>query len=535
MIACSPPFSLPPESDLSAIGIYNALDYGMMPGNHAHDNKSALQDAVSAAIAAGGGTVLIPYGQYNINGPILVNATDSPPGTSIAITIMGTSGNTALDVQNPEDLFDVTTSLDGTDAVVFQDLDIAYAVGNKKNLNAAINVMQGNVRLLRVAITDAQNAVVFGDTAQCAMLHCTINYTSDGPDTGRAVTLGLPSGSAARGAYIAFCTFITQPESGSPPGGPTSGVGILITAAEDVRVVATRIEAFEQGVLIQPTSAGTSATKLYFRNVNAYTNSGNPLRGAAIAVEPLPLGTVKDVEFVGCDFGPTAATPTDFPGAGIYIDQGSGFVDQVRLVSCYSCAWNGPGLQIEGASNVEVLGGYYSCNGVDLVSPPSTMAAGIVIAITGTGTVSGVRIVGAGCTNSVYSLGPNGAWLASTQDYGIAIGSNASDISVRDCDLTGNLLDAATVVGGAGVAVTDCAGYNDQAKVLPPPPLATTFRNTNLDYYGPVAFYLWGDTPSVTIDGHVTGLGAGGFTLAPGESALIATSAPGTTLLAVGQ
>jgi hypothetical protein len=413
---------------------------------------------------------------------------------------------------------------------VFQDLHITY--NPKKNTSSAINVAQGNVRLLRVAITDAQSAVVFGDTAQCSMLQCRINYTADGPDTGRAVTLGLLSGSTAKGVYIAFCTFITEAEN-SPPA-PTSGVGILIQAAEDVRVVATRIEAFEQGVVIQPSSAGTSARKLYFRNLNVYADSSNILRGAAVAIEPLLSGTVTDVEFVGCDVGPTADVATDYPGAGIYIDQGSGSVDQVRLVSCYSCAWNGPGLQIEGASNVEVLGGYYSCNGVEPMSPPSEMA-GIAIAITGTGMVSGVRIVGAGCTNSVYGLGAGKAWLPATQEYGIAVGRNASDISVRDCDLTGNLLEAVTVARGAGVEVTDCAGYNDQAEVLPTPALATTFTNTTLGYYGPIAFYVWGDTPLVTIDGHLTGIGHGGFTLAPGEAAFIAFSLPGTTVLAVGQ
>ncbi len=533
MTACSPPFSLPPQSDLSAIGIYNALDYGMTQGSGPGipgDNKRALQDAVSAAIAAGGGTVLIPTGDYEINGSITVDATDSPPGISIAVTIMGTSGTTTLDVQNNDNLFEVTTSLDGTNAVVFQDLQITYATNN--NTSIAISVTQGNVRLLRVVITNAQRGVVFGETTRCGMLHCTIRYTHDGPNGARAVTLGLSESSVARGVYIAFCTFITHAEN-SPPA-PTSGEGIVITAAEDVRVVATRIESFEQGIVIQPLSDGASVIKLYFRNVNVYTNSSGSALGAAVAIQPSTSCTVSDVEFVGCDVGPTADIPTDYAGAGIYIAEGSGSVDQVRLVSCYSCAWNGPGLQIEGASNIEVLGGYYSCNGIEASSPPSGMA-GIAIAITGTGTVSGVRIVGAGCTNSVFSLGPDGTWLPSTQDYGVALGNSASDISVRDCDLTGNLLEAVTVAGGAGVAVTDCAGYNDQAKVLPPPPLATTFRNTSLDYHGPVAFYVWGDTPSVTIDGRLTGLGRGGFTLAPGESAFIAVSGPGTTVYAVGQ
>src|ERR1700722_2645069 len=79
------------------------------------------------------------------------------------------------------------------------------------------------------------------------------------------------------------------------------------------------------------------------------------------------------------------------------------------------------------------------------------------------------------------------------------VGINANDILVRDCDLTGNLVGALTVDAGAGVEVTDCAAYNDRATILPSPTLGVTFTNNTLGYYGPIAFYVWGGAPLVTI------------------------------------
>lgn len=48
------------------------------------------------------------------------------------------------------------------------------------------------------------------------------------------------------------------------------------------------------------------------------------------------------------------------------------------------------------------------------------------------------------------------------------------------------------------------------------------FNGVTYGYYGEVAFYVSGGTDvSVTIDGNSTGLASGGFTLSPGESAVL--------------
>ena len=72
--------------------------------------------------------------------------------------------------------------------------------------------------------------------------------------------------------------------------------------------------------------------------------------------------------------------------------------------------------------------------------------------------------------------------------------------------------------------VTNCPGYNDQAATLrtSAPANGLNFNATTYGYYGLVAFYVWGgNSVNVTIDGNATGLASGGFTLSPGESAVL--------------
>jgi hypothetical protein len=143
-----------------------------------------------------------------------------------------------------------------------------------------------------------------------------------------------------------------------------------------------------------------------------------------------------------------------------------------------------------GGTNIEVLGGAYSCNGTDTIDPPVT-GAGIYIDGTG-GAATSVRIIGAALNNSVYDI--HDGWLPATQDCGVYVKSGAATLMARYCDLSGNNNGAinAPPVAGASVEVTNCTGYNDQSGPLSAPPLSASFKNIDLGYYGPVVFYVWG-------------------------------------------
>ncbi len=105
-------------SDYTEPGIYSALDSTYGGGMHIGDfpvpNQQALQDAVNAAVAAGGGVVLIPAtdasdasGAYQIECPSDSSAAIVIPSGDMMqpLLICGTGNGTALQMINSGGLF----------------------------------------------------------------------------------------------------------------------------------------------------------------------------------------------------------------------------------------------------------------------------------------------------------------------------------------------------------------------------------------------------------------------------------------------
>jgi hypothetical protein len=356
------------------------------------------------------------------------------------------------------------------------------------------------------------------------MLECTVTYVNNTPYPS-AVQIGKAHTSANE-TNISDCLFLNS--SQSPPG--TGATALEIVAADEVRVDGVLIEGFQQGITVVPTAV--QAAHLFFADVRVQTTSDSGTVGAALLVQP-QSALVAHLQCVGCRFEPDATYGTSYTSAGVYIDASAsgGIIDQVRFVSCYSCTWPGAGMQIIDATNVEILGGCYSCNATLPESPPTSEQAGIVIS----DAASGVRIIGAACNNAIEGQ-------PASQHYGVSLlGSGSqipSNIFIRGCDLVGNLSSAIDVLFGNPVEVTNCAGYNDQGRVL-----STTFSGTSpipiknvlYQYYGPIAFYLSGGSLSVAIAGNSTGLTSGGFVLGPGESAEMTWTTLPSSFLVVGK
>jgi hypothetical protein len=494
-----------------------------------------LQGAIDAATAAPGmgGTILIPTGTYHIAGPIYIGFNVSPD-VAVSLTILGTSGNTTLiQTANGKNLFEVNTAggapNDSIGGLTFQDLTLEYASGATAGIamNLADSTGAENVRLFRLVFSDCPQAVVFGNTLQCSMLQCTITYEYNVPLN--VITLGATVAGKAQNAnetYIADCIFSNT--HGSPPGG--SGACFAFVGVDEFRMVNCAISGFQQGIVINPGS-GFQAAHLYFENVSVSATSEAPGVGAALLIQPESL--VAHLQCVGCTFLPDSIYGTQYTNGGVFIDDSlGGTIDQLRFVSCYSCTWPGPGMQINGGTNIEILGGFYSCNGTQSESPPSNLQAGIAIS----GGANGIRIIGVACNNSIPGE-------RDSQQYGISVEGVLSPptppgVLVRGCDLTGNLTGALDVYEFSELQVTNCAGYNDQAKILAtilPGVPTITISNVHYGYYGPFAFYVSGGVGvTIAVDGHVTGLSSGGFVLAPGETATLSmTSVP--AFLAVGK
>jgi hypothetical protein len=377
--------------------------------------------------------------------------------------------------------------------------------------------------------TDCPVGVAFDDSLQCSMIDCVVWFQEN---SGTAVSIGTTtSGQFAKETYIAGCTF----EAGGTSTIGT-GIGISVVHADELRVMNTRVEAFGQGIVIAPYVG--FAQHLFFENVSVFTTNASTTVGAALLIQPTNEGNAIQAVFVGCQFGPSETSSTSYTGAGVLIDQSqtSAVVDQIRLISCWSCDWPGDGLQINAVvTNVEILGGFYSCNG----QSSSGTYSGILIASAGSSSPQSVRIVGAACNNSVYTDINGGTQMPKTQGYGISVGTGATHICVRGCDLTENVTAAlSATTPDVTVQVTDCDGYNNKATRLAteaPPNDTIIYATQTYGYCGAIAFYLsGGNSVLVKINGNATGLASGEFTLGAGETAeLQYTAAP--TFYAVGR
>jgi hypothetical protein len=568
-------------------GIFNVLDYGVRPGpaTLASTNQTNLQAAVDAAVAAGGGTILIPSETlvdglpettYNIMGPIYIGTSTSPEPIALIFlgTAQGTLSKPTLQVQNDdgsplnEDLFSIDTDVGNGEhvgGVTFQDLNIAYVPGATSG--AAIHALNGeNIRLFRMVLTDTPQGVWFESTLQCSLLECTGLYTSSG-NTGTMVMLGNDNmGVIAKETYIAGCVFNSSDKGTSAQG----GTGIEIQAAEHTRVTNTRIEAFHEGIRIVPGAAisgGQNTVKQFFGNVSvyagqAYGHSDN-ISGTALIIQPQGHQDISNVVFVDCEFEPgDASKGTD--GPGIFIDEGlyGSTIDNIRFISCHSTRWSGPGVEITSGSNIEILGGFYSGNASG--TNPSGGSGGVSI----TGPAVGVRIVGASCVGQYPVIINDGNSPSDTQDVGVYIAGGASNILIDSCDLTGNSQFAVSVGGTISaethsvfirncncggytanpinfgsnfevVQVSNCTGYNDQATAVTtsPPMSGVAFSGATYGYYGSVLFSVeGGGVTQIQIDGHNTNLTSGAFTLGPKDSAKLTYPGPvAPTFVMIGQ
>jgi hypothetical protein len=503
----SAPYDFPGNSDLSAIGIFNVLDQnygdhgngGMGTGKDGGKNRDALQAAVNAALAAGGGLVFIPCGIYKIAGTIMISLT-----TDVGLIIAGSSGGTALVQQNAVDSFSVQSSVsDNKAGVRFQDLLLQY--GSSATSGTAISVSHlQNVSCERVFFSNCPQAVSYGDNAlQCGLFDCTVEY--GGASTAPMVSIG----SGAAETHIHNCV-IRQTDFGN-------GTGIEILDASGVYVTNSHISDFSIGISIK--GGGANALLLHAHFSNVVSESWE----SSVRMKPTTSGgKIYQIFFDNCTFalgnGSEMVTP------GIYIDTDGGpnsNVSDILFSNCMCYQWKGPGIQINSGQNIQIIGGRYgSC----AVGSTMTTSGGIAI----TGAAANVSIVGADCSGTVPSY--------MQQPYGISVTAAVAGGYIRGCNLTGNKNGPVYATSPVRqLEITDCAGYNDQGKYFATVPLRSPFKNTTFGYFGPIAFYVSGSgVTQISIDGHQTGLTSGGFTLSPEESAEItATGSP--SIFAVGQ
>lgn len=564
-------------------GIYNALDYNMSPTNTGRQNALALQAAVAAAEANGGGIVIIPSNDQIAPGghggvyPMaaqsqLANYAVQITGTK-ALMIMGTGGATTLQMESSGDLFQMPQTGEFTgQSLTFQDLIITYDQTKGPFTGTAFNLANNNagtVNLCRLYFQDCEYAVNFFNILQGTMRDCTAVYTSSYPATQGAICITIGAPGAKNGSNqieIDTCVLTTDSRI-------TGSTGLLVTKVQGLRVRDTQIFDFDIGINVKPggTDSSDNTTEMWFDSVE--------VSAYATAVQAQPTGailpSISSLIFSNCVFAAAGASAA----RGVYVDTNggaSGKIDTVQLYGCVCSGFSDSGLLITSGQNIQILGGTYSGNG----------AAGIAVAGAPTSAVN-VTIDGAICNGAApggtavqingISLEDGGTQIAirdcqvsgNTQN-GVYLTEGVQDANIQACDVTGNSENALSVTGlcknicvdGCNMSgypkgplfvlqpgtlqVTNCAGYNDQGTVVSQafPGNGTSFNAATLGWFGPLTFYL-SSAPSdtvVEINGSSTSLSSGTFFLGPPAAngvgnAVISykTGEPQPTFIAIGQ
>ncbi len=447
--------------------VYNAVDYGLSTTGGGIDNTAALNAAVAAAIIAGGGTILIPQGSYDLSGPVLIESS----GTA-GIIIAGASGITELVQTAASDIFDVTMNGHGY-GIRFRDLRLRYQQPTSLGWFAVNVTGSDNVTCERVYFKDCPGSFQTDSNCEfCGLFDCWIDYgattTAGGPLNGQ--TMVSLSGVEN---FVAECVIFQSNNA-------IDCIGISFLANNNAYFVSnTHISDIYTGISI--TGGGPEGLNgIYVSEVliNAVQN--------AVIIEPSVAGhTIHDIHFTNCTFAATNGSGMKTSGVQINIPSGGLATDvaSIYFTGCSAYGWGNAGIEVDAGQNIVITGGQYSSNGQD----PSGTASGAGIAVLGG---SQVTIVGADCS------GVNELWKATVpgppppQPYGISVASGVADVVVDACNLTNNeTLPLYVPSPGTDLRVTDCAGYNDQTKIVTSVSPGSTFSGSSLGYYGPVTFY----------------------------------------------
>jgi hypothetical protein len=478
--------------------VYNAVDYGLSTTGVGIDNTAALNAAVTAAINAGGGTIFIPQGSYDLSGPVSIDAS----GTA-GVIIAGVSGLTELVQTAAYDIFDVTAS--GKDCGIrFRDLRLRYNQPSSSGLFAVNITGSDSVTCERVTFKDCPGSFKTDSNCEfCGLFDCYIDYGATTADDGSPLNSQTMVSLSGVEDFVAQCVIFQSNNA-------TDCIGISFLANNNAYFVSnTHIADIYTGITI--TGGGPEGLNGIYVSavlINAVQN--------AVIIEPSVAGhTIHDIHFTNCTFAATNDSGMQTSGVQINIPSGGLATDvaSIYFTGCSAYGWGNAGIEVDAGQNIVVTGGQYSSNGQD----PTAPAVGAGIAVLGG---SQVTIVGADCS------GVNELWKATVpgplvQPYGISVASGVADVIVDGCNLTNNkTLPLYVLTTGTDLRVTDCAGYNDQTKIVTSVVPGSPFSGSSLGYYGPVTFYATGSLDlSLSIGSGVLPFTNGTFTLGPRASA----------------
>lgn len=476
--------------------VYNVRDYGAT-GNGTTDDTAAIQDAINAAGAAGGGVVFLPPGTYLVSdtlefyfpGVFLRGAgmwnTKLTRSTDYGDTIIfggGQAGTgTLLSNTGISDLTIISTGLTTSGA------HIRYSGVTRHQLKG-IYLNNGFIGIR----ADALTAAYFSD------IYVVFTDIYGGSATGRRYfQFGIASSYSHKSCGDLFITNFNIRGNTS---GQVTEFGVNIEAADGIW--------FENGHVGNSTEANiriggptSDVINLVFFS-NVMSDEGT---GYGLLLESYATLAFRTIKFVNCTFksGGIPAWAT----TGIAIAAGC-TVTGLSFDNCTVTEYgnNGVLLASTDSSNITFANCTVRGNGRNTADtyPGYSVLAG----------VSSVVISG-GSSGKAYDSGSTG-----TQAYGIQFSTGHSNILVDGVDLTGNTLGS--VLGGSEtVLVLDSCMSQDNttvasASTLTPPAIGnvisvtgtTTINNVQVSRVGRIITLLFTDSVTVNDTGNLKLAGA---------------------------
>jgi hypothetical protein len=529
-----------PLSDVSTIisasnyeYVFNAnYGYGFSVNGTGAANTTALQNAINACAAAGGGIVIIQTGTYQLAGGVTV------PTTAPICIRGGVFGQTVLVQNNSADTFTVTNG-DSADAQ-FQNLHIKYATtslaGNGFTMKNCHNIEFSYCR-----VESATNGWYIFDCGQVYLFKCSTAGKSNAT-SGVFIDGGNPSDSSNSSILVSLLECQIN--------GSSAGSGVILGICQTITFTSTTflgwVDAVDVGnqlVLTNPDrgtngipagSPGTGSgqwsgaggaspqgplTQL-ISFVSCNFNQGTVLNAVYLHPPTYQYGGtgtkypwyISDFRFTDClmegtkGFFSTVDTTATYPGAPA---SSYGFTGAINIENCSASFNSGYGMHFQVGVGITIVGGIACANttaGIFLDGVTASNAAWTLTNVAISGVKFGRRVDNGGSQNTgiVIDGSPNlieiaGCDLSSHINYGISITGSPTNILVSGCSLMNNasgaiymnntpqgvtfvgcllmgeassyaplVVGGAFVATGSNIAIYSCPGYNDQSPNIYP-------------------------------------------------------------------
>lgn len=385
-----------PSAYTTALSSYPVTSYGAT-GNGSTDDGTAIQAAIDACEAAGGGIVLFPEGTYKITSALTVDADN--------VVLQGVGRGSVIrqhtDSTNHVTIGNATTQRQGIEVHSLKMIHNTTPTGGAGI--AAQNILF--LKISRLYTDGLYRSLNFTDKCYGVSVSDSDFYGN----VGAGVTWTC-SGASSNANGLA----LVRVNMDNPVGSQPSIAGIEWRNGEGVYAVDCEIIRQKNGLLIGPNvSSGGTHFGLF---ANCLFDLGS---ADGVALTPGGAYNIRGIEFTNC----WSSTNDQY---GFNITAGSGVVEGVTLNNCIVLNNGSHGVYVSDDSDnksISIIGGLFVEN-----------------SRTTTNTTSGIKLDGACADVMITGIRTTGATMgyANDQKYGIEIDSTASNFSVVGNDVRGN-------------------------------------------------------------------------------------------------